>query len=423
MSDPALVPFQFDSDTEHPLGQRLDNLSDDGTIPDEDIYDAINDETFGVETSLISAKDSDLADFSIRTANLVLDDSPTTSSKPPDPSQIPIPQMGSDHCLHFVSSTSDQRNLEDFKRQIFYDRAKHTNNSNADINVSPSIWGTGTFNGINSLLDIYKGQQTLSHPMYVTSNFNTLSPKSKSSTEKKSPSPLANLWPQFAHENTFPAMFGSELERKLLSEAISNSEDIVAQCASPTPISANDLERKLLDESIRNSLFEHGQKQKELSIQCQQQEKDLSSNVLPSPLSHLPQRTPQHFNKTLLPPHPHYHQNWQQQQIQHPFPLQSPAMPPPPFLLPSGMSPLQLPPMFNPMTFLQHPPHPDIARTMAMHAVASTAAALQSGRQSIVVTPHLVGTPLLQHLPDQNLNQTPLHHIQDSPNILGQQGW
>jgi len=66
MSDPALVPFQFDSDTEHPLGQHLDHLSYDGTIPDEDIYDAINDETFGVETSLISAEDSDLADFAIR---------------------------------------------------------------------------------------------------------------------------------------------------------------------------------------------------------------------------------------------------------------------------------------------------------------------------------------------------------------------
>jgi len=66
MSDPALVPFQFDSDTEHPLGQHLDDLSYDGTIPDEDIYDAINDETFGVETSLISAEDSDLADFAIR---------------------------------------------------------------------------------------------------------------------------------------------------------------------------------------------------------------------------------------------------------------------------------------------------------------------------------------------------------------------
>jgi len=44
---------------------------------------------------------------------------------------------------------------------MFYDRSKNANSSYADIDLSPSIWGTGTFNGINSLLDIYKGQQTV----------------------------------------------------------------------------------------------------------------------------------------------------------------------------------------------------------------------------------------------------------------------
>uniref|UniRef100_A0A915LSJ7 Uncharacterized protein n=2 Tax=Meloidogyne incognita group TaxID=654580 RepID=A0A915LSJ7_MELJA len=423
MSDPALVPFQFDSDTEHPLGQHLDDLSYDGTIPDEDIYDAINDETFGVETSLISAEDSDLADFAIRTANLALDDSPTTSSKPPDPSLIPIPQMGSDHCLHFVSSTASERHIgadsnKPVRDRMFYDRSKNANSSYADIDLSPSIWGTGTFNGINSLLDIYKGQQTFSHPMYESSNFN-ISSKSKSSrTDKKSPSPLTNLWPQFAHERTFPAMFGSDLESKFLREAISDSDDVVAQCASPTPISANDLERKLLQESMRNSLIEHGQKQKELSIQCQQQEKDiLVSSVLSSPLSQ--QMTPQILNQPIFPPRTDYPPNWQQQ-LQHPFPLQSPGMPPPHFLIPPGMPSLQFPSVFNPMAFLQHPPPPDIARRMALHAAASTTAALQSGRQS-VVTPHLVGAPILQRPPSQTMNQTPLHHLPNSPTIHSQQ--
>jgi hypothetical protein len=81
MSDPALVPFIFD-DVEHPLDHHFDknihdelaNLSDDGTIPDEDVYDAINDETFGIETSTLSANDNDLTEFSIRVcqANLIV---------------------------------------------------------------------------------------------------------------------------------------------------------------------------------------------------------------------------------------------------------------------------------------------------------------------------------------------------------------
>lgn len=71
MSDSDLVPFHFDtSDNKHlfdtNIHDELNNLSDDGTIPDEDIYDSINDETFGVETSLLSSNDNDLADFSIR---------------------------------------------------------------------------------------------------------------------------------------------------------------------------------------------------------------------------------------------------------------------------------------------------------------------------------------------------------------------
>jgi len=68
LSDPPddLKPFDFDDkdggdDFDDEIGGRIDEEF----IPDEDLYDAINDETFGEEMAALTA-DDDFADFAIR---------------------------------------------------------------------------------------------------------------------------------------------------------------------------------------------------------------------------------------------------------------------------------------------------------------------------------------------------------------------
>ncbi|KAI3409767.1 Protein PAT1 1 [Globodera pallida] len=133
----GLLPF-FQESTTSPdlqvLGFAVGAESENGkSIPDEELYDAVNDETFGADITSIATNADDLEEFSTRTANLALFDE-SCSIQLPDPSQIPIPPSFSD-------LESDKLNA----------------NGTAQSVSSSSIWGSGSFNGIHSLAKNYAG--------------------------------------------------------------------------------------------------------------------------------------------------------------------------------------------------------------------------------------------------------------------------
>ncbi|KAI1722017.1 protein PAT1 like protein 1 [Ditylenchus destructor] len=88
--DPALNQehLQFDDTTDS------DNCREEEEEQEE--YDAINDETFGGELNALD--ESGLEEFANRTAGLFLEDVPQCDVVPPDPSQIPMPQVNSIFC-------------------------------------------------------------------------------------------------------------------------------------------------------------------------------------------------------------------------------------------------------------------------------------------------------------------------------------
>ncbi|KAL3116043.1 hypothetical protein niasHT_007343 [Heterodera trifolii] len=103
------------------------------SIPDEELYDAVNDETFGGDIASIAANEDDLEEFSTRTGNLSLFDE-SCSIQLPDPSQIPIPRLFADN-----------------------EQEKNQSEKNGASQSMSSIWGTGSFNGIHSLSKNYTG--------------------------------------------------------------------------------------------------------------------------------------------------------------------------------------------------------------------------------------------------------------------------